>query len=304
MCAHKDGGNVPRGTIGTLNLWLGIAGHLALWAAMYAAGVAIILGAFLGRPVGGLGILYVVLCAHSGYIFDRVKFRDADLDPADLMADPGRHVFLRRSAKWLRVLMIAEWIGAAAVGVVVSPVLGGVVLGGVIAGYVYSGWRPGKGKRLKDLAGLKALLVACAVVGLGLAAVVGPEIGWNVGALLKLVGELPWVVLGGVWLIVCGDAVVCDLDDLTSDGVFSTRSFPVLMGARRAGVVAAGLLVVGGMMVAFGRGGGGEGFDVSRVMFSGMIALSGVGIMRLEKRRDWIDGRMLLVVLIVSILGR
>jgi len=298
MCAHKDGTHVPRGTIGSLNLWLGIAGHLAVWAAMYAVGVAVVLGEFLGRPIGGMGLVYVTLCAHSGYIFDRVKFRDSDLDPADLMAEPLRHSFLRRRAKWLRILMGAEWIGAAAVGVVISPVLGVVVVGGVVAGYVYSGWRPGKGSRLKDLAGLKAGLVASAVVGLGLAAVVGPEIGWDVGALLGLVGELPWVILGGVWLIVCGDAVVCDLDDRVSDGVHSTRSLPVLMGARRAALVAAGLLVVGGVMVAMG----GDILYQSRVLFSAMIVVSGVGIMRLRKRRDWIDGRMLVVVLVVMYL--
>ncbi|MBL4809782.1 MAG: hypothetical protein JKY43_06965, partial [Phycisphaerales bacterium] len=258
----------------------------------------IILGEFLGRPVGGIGgmgLVYVALCAHSGYLFDRVKFRDADLDPADLMADPIRHGFLRRWAKWLRILMVAEWIGAVAVGGVISPVLGVVVLGGVFAGYVYSGWRPGKGARLKDLAGLKAGLVASAVVGLGIAAVLGAEIGWDDGMVLPEIGVWPWMMLGGVWLIVCGDAVVCDLDDRASDGVHSTRSLPVMIGMRRAGIVAAGFLVFGGLLVAIS----GDGPDRMRVVFAGMIVVSGIGIMRLRKRRDWIDGRMLVVVLVV-----
>jgi len=294
MCAHKDGGNVPRGTIEIVKLWLRVAGHLAVWPVMYAAGVGIILGEFLGRPIGELGLVYVTLCAHSGYMLDRVKFRDADFDPADLMADSERANFLRRIARRLRLVMALEWVAAAAVGVVISPVLGVLVLGGILLGYLYSGWRPGRRARLKDVHGLKAGLVACAVVGLGLAAVVGPEIGWDAGALLKLVGELPWVVLGGVWLIVCGDAVVCDLDDHESDRAYSTRSLPVLMGARRAAVVAAGLLAIGGVMVAMG----GEGMDQMRVLFAGLIVVSGIGIVRLRKRRDWIDGRMLLMVLV------
>jgi len=299
MCAHKDGTHVPRGTIGSVILWLGIAGHLAVWAAMYAVGVAIILGEFLGRPIGWMGLVYVTLCAHSGYLFDRIKFRDADLDPADLMAEPVRHAFLRQRAKWLRILMLTEWIGAAAVGVVLSPVLGVVVVGGVVAGYVYSGWRPERGSRLKDLAGLKAGLVASAVVGLGLAAVIGPEINWELGGLPEF-DVMHWMILGGVWLIVFGDAVACDLDDHASDGIHSTRSLPVLMGTRRAAVIATGLLVVGGAMVTFGGEGGGNGADQSRVLFAGMIVASGIGIMRQRKRRDWIDGRMLAVVLVVA----
>ena len=302
MCAHKDGQDVPRGTIGAVRLWIAAAGHLAVWAVMYAAGVAIILGEFLENQIGDLGLVYVCLCAHSGYLLDRIKFRDADLDPADLMAEPGRHVFLRRRAKWLRVLMAAEWIGAATVGVVISPVLGAVVFGGVVVGYLYSGWKPGKGARLKDVTGLKAGLVASAVVGLGLAAVLGESV-WDEGLWELDLHIQSLMTMLGLWLIVCGDAVVCDLDDVRSDGVYLTRSLPVLMGTRRAAIIAAGLLVVGGAMVTFGGEGSSDGLNQSRVLFAGMIVASGLGIMRQRKRRDWIDGRMLAVALFAVFVG-
>ena len=301
MCAHKDG-YVPHGTIKPQDSWLRIAGHLAVWAVAYAVGVAVVLGAFLDRPIGGLGLVYVMLCGHGGYVLDRVKFRDVDLDPADLMAEPGRHGYLRRRAGWLRILMVVEWVGAAAVGAVISPVLGGVVLGGVLAGYLYSGWRPGKVSRLKDVAGLKAGLVSCAVVGLGLFAVLGESIGAGFG----WVGGLDWVAVGGVVLVVCGDAVVCDLDDRESDGAYLTRSVPVSIGSRGAKIVAAVLLVLGSVVLAAWS----PADQVRmRALFGGLIAVSGIGIMRrptsygLGGRRDWIDGRMLVVALVVVLVG-
>ncbi len=315
MCAHKNGDDVPHGTIAATQITpaknpLQIAGHLAIWASAYSVGVAIILGEFLNRPIGFLELAYVALCAHSGYLFDRIKFRDADLDPADLMADPRRHLFLRQFTKPLRILMVTEWIGAMAIGSLISPILGILVLGGIVAGYLYSGWRPvtnttgGHGHgRLKDLPGLKAGLVGCSVVGLGLAAIFGAELPlggadfWD--RWMKLFGETPWIIVVGVLVMVCGDAVICDLDDRESDGKYFTQSLPVMIGMRPAALVAAGLLVAGGLLVVVDAGD-----EVRmRALFGAMVAVSGIGIMRQQKRRDWIDGRMLIVVLSVMLAG-
>jgi len=309
MCAHNNGDDVPHGTIAAAQNPLQIVGHLAIWATGYSVGVAIILGEFLVRPIGFLALAYVALCAHSGYLFDRVKFRDADLDPADLMADPDRHLFLRRFSRSIRILMVVEWIGAVAVGGVISPVLGAVVIGGIVAGYVYSGWRPmagGRWVRLKDIAGFKAVMVGGAVVGLGLIAVLGEALPRSFGALGRVgdvAGGVPWILIVGMLVMVCGDAVICDLDDQESDEKYRTRSLPVMIGMRRSALVASGLLVTGGLMVALDAG---ENVQ-ARALFAGMAVVSGLGIMRQGKdfggRRDWIDGRMLMVVICVMIVN-
>ena len=300
MCAHKDS-HVPHGTITPQDQSpkfqpIVIFGHLAGWAVMYSIGVAIILGKFLQHPITPSALAYVALCAHSGYLLDRIKFRDADLDPADLMADPRRHTYLRRHAQKLRVVMIAEWVLAMVIGFLMTPVLGIFVFSGIFAGYVYSGWKPGKVSRLKDVAGFKAIMVSGAVVGLGAAAVLGERV---------LDGE-PYVwpdavvlvcSLVGMGLVVFGDAVICDLDDRESDGMYNTRSLPVLVGSRLAGWVGGGGLLVGGVVIVVG-GIGGSGLQL-RMVFAAMVVVSGLGILRggsiLGGRRDWIDGRMLAV---------
>ncbi len=217
------------------------------------------------------------------------------------MALPTRHGYLRRRARWIRLVMWIEWIIAAALGTAHDPLLGALVVGGVIAGYVYSGWKPKEGEhgrsRLKDLHGLKALLIACSVVGLGVAGSVGfGELGM-INA-LRLVPTLGWISVAGVWCIVLGDAVVCDLDDVESDGTFLIQSLPVMIGKRAAGVIAGLMLALGGTMVVLSGywEGSGAGSVGDRMFFAATVALSGIGIMRLHHRRDWIDGRMLVLV--------
>lgn len=305
MCAHKDGDDVPHGTF-VLNpppMILKIAGHMALWAVLYALGVALILAELLGQHLDWLSMLYVTLCAHAGYLFDRIKFRDADLDPADLLADPDRHLYLRAHTRGLRILMVLEWAMAMSIGWAITPGLGLLVFGGVLAGYLYSGWTPTTRSRLKDVHGLKAWLVSGAVVGLAIATVIGQAGGLDGGIDIAFIEQIiqehgGWSV-AGMLLIVCGDAVICDLDDSASDEEYRTRSLPVILGDRNAGLAAVVLLLTGGAaMVGAGIG---SGSLEMRLVFSAMTILSGVGILRggpmIGGRRDWIDGRMLAVVL-------
>ncbi len=297
MCAHK-GGHVPRGTIALLHRF----GHLAGWAVLYSVAVYIALSEFLEHPIGILELSYVTLCAHAGYLLDRVKFRDRDLDPADLMADHDRHTYLRKHARIIRIIMALEWVAAGIVGTVISPMFGFLVIGGITAGYVYSGWRPaeaGGRTRLKDVFGLKAILVSGAVVGLGVAPVVvgSPEYPAFDQFAMKLFG---------MGLVVFGDAVICDLDDRTSDDAFGTKSVPVLLGIRRAGLVGMLVLVIGCGVLWYSAPGE---TTFAAVVFGGFVALSGLGALAagpwIGGRRDWIDGRMMaasLLMIVVSAL--
>ncbi len=320
MRAHKSSDDVPHGTIPTappnlpdpITKTLKTAGHLAVWAVMYAIGVAVILGELLGYPLEWKAILYVTLCSHAGYVFDRIKFRDADLDPADLLADPGRHQFLRSHARWLRILMALEWIGAVVLGWMIAPMLGGLVLGGVLAGYAYSGWSPSDRSRLKDVSGLKAWLVSGAVVGLGFAVVLADaHVFGDVQNLRSALSGHRWWCVVGMLLIVCGDAVVCDLDDSTSDRVYRTRSLPVMIGDRWSGLLAIGFMVAGSGLILAGVSGmdAGAGSELAGmvIVFTVMCVVSGVLILRsgpmIGGRRDWIDGRMLAVVVAAVVLA-
>ncbi|MFK7759625.1 MAG: hypothetical protein AB8C13_06735 [Phycisphaerales bacterium] len=308
MNAHKSGHNVPHGTLPPTHPqrdqqahWLLTAGHLAVWAMCYSVGIALVLAEFLNHSLSIQEITYVALCSHSGYLLDRVKFRDQDLDPADLMADHARHAYLRKHARWLRRVMVVEWILAMIIGAVLSPMLSVLVLAGIGAGYMYSGWKPGGVARLKDIAGLKAVLVSGAVVGLGTLTILADSfasMGTSelVDSGLPHLGALVWTV-AGMALIVFGDAVICDLDDQISDCAHRTLSLPVLLGMRRAGMVGVIAVATGGLLCA--AGGIGDVDLWSRWLFAAMAVVSGIWILRLDRRRDWIDARMLVVALVV-----
>jgi 4-hydroxybenzoate polyprenyltransferase len=299
MCAHKTG-HVPRGTISVLKAF----GHLAGWATLYSIGVTLTLAEFLDSPIGLRGLLYVTLCAHGGYLLDRVKFRDPDLDPADLMADHDRHTYLRKHAPRIRVVMALNWIGALIVGVLISPALGILVLCGIGAGYVYSGWRPaeaGGRTRLKDVIGLKAILVSGAVVGLGIAPVLAEIYESDRPLAYPEFGVLMMTIVG-MGLIVFGDAVICDLDDRASDDLFGTKSLPVLLGLRGGGVLGILMLIIGSVVLSWSFRG------LAVIAFGVFIVLSGIGVLvtgpRIGGRRDWIDGRMMVTSLLMIVVLR
>ena len=263
-----------------------------MWALVYSVGLYLLTTVFVRTDWCGACALYVGLCAHAGYLFDRVKLRDRDLDPADLEAYPARHLFLRRHARVIRVVMVLEWIGAVVVGAWLHWALGVLVFGGVVAGVVYSGWPAGSGrKRVKDWRGVKAVAVATAIVGLAMHAALLPGGVWE---------TVDWVRVGwvgvGAWLLVCGDAILCDLDDTEADRRFGTMSVPVLVGQGVAGVIGVGLVVVGsGVLVLIPHDV--VGFGV-RAGVGGMLVLSAVLSLRMGRKREWIDGRMGLVVLV------
>ena len=287
MCAHKSS-YVPHGTIRFLQIF----GHLAGWATLYSVGVALVLCTLVNLQYRVDMLIYVAICAHAGYLLDRVKLRDQQLDPADLMADPQRHHYLRRNLVWIRKLMILEWLIALIVGVTISPLLGGLVFVGVLAGFAYAGWKPGRISRLKDLSGLKAVPVSGAVVGLATAAVYRGDIE----SLFRESRIIAYLI--GIGFIVFGDAVICDLDDQLSDKQFRTRSLPVMLGRTWATLVGISALILGSGVLLSSNACSGV------LVFGSSIVLSAVLILILSKhRRDWIDGRLFVIALITALIG-
>jgi len=267
-----------------------LLGDLAIYPMGYALGIAILTAHATDGSLPPAALLYVALAGHAGYLLDRVKFRDRALDPADAMADPRRHARLHRWSRPLRVVMIAEWILAGVIGWSVHPILAALVLVGIGAGYAYSGW-PGGGprRRLKDHTALKSAMTAAAHTALAAFATLAHD---PAPVARRPMGVIAAIM--GVWILVAGDAVICDLDDRVSDDAHATRSVTVVAGAFWSGagaiamlVLGCAILIVSGAPMALG----------ARTAIAAMLVASAAIVLRAPNRRDWIDARVLPIVL-------
>jgi 4-hydroxybenzoate polyprenyltransferase len=221
------------------------AGHLAVWLGLYFAGAYIGAVLVLDRPVLSAAVV-ASFCAGVGlYLLDRVKVRDAWLDPADRMAQPGRFAFLL--ARRGRVRAVA-WsllaVGSVAAMTIdrrnlVLPVLGVI---GIIS---YSRMRPG-GVRPKDVLGLKNLLPGAAIGGLALV------LAWQTPGAPAPVAAWAWLA-GGLTLLITADAALCDLDDAAADAAHGTRTVTTRLGRRWTWAIAlAAHALAGAALVAAG----------------------------------------------------
>lgn len=224
------------------------AGHLAVWLGLYFAGAYIALVLILDRPVRFAAAL-ASFCAGVGlYLLDRVKVRDAWLDPADKAAQPGRFAFLL--ARRRRVRAVA-W-GLLAVGAVAAMTMEwrNLILPalGIIGIITYSRMRP-SGVRPKDVLGLKNLSAGVAVGGLALV------LAWQTPGEAAPLGAWAWLA-GGLVLLVSADAALCDLDDADADAAHGTSTVTTWLGrnwtwaiALTAHVLAGGALIVAGAQI-------------------------------------------------------
>lgn len=224
------------------------AGHLAVWLGLYFAASYVAAVLVLDRRVLSAGVV-ASFCAGVGlYLLDRVKVRDAWLDPADRVAQPGRFAFLlarRRRVRAVAWSLLA--VGAVAAMTIdprnlVLPVLGVI---GIIS---YSRMRP-SGVRPKDVLGLKNLSAGVAIGGLAMV------LAWQTPGTAAPLAAWVWLA-GGLTLLVTADAALCDLDDAEADAAHGTSTVTTWLGRRwtwaialaahalaGAGLVATGLLI-------------------------------------------------------------
>lgn len=269
------------------------AGHLALWVGLYFAGAYVAAVLLLGETIhpGALGASF---CAGVGlYLIDRVKIRDAWLDPADIEGDERRHRFLRQHRRTLRV---AAWIILAAGYLSVSathpsnlvlPLIG-------IGGVIWYSKPTRRAPRLKDRAMLKNLLPALAIASL--AVILAETSVWHVAHHATVTTGL---VFAGLVLQVAADAMLCDLDDLATDAAHGTQTLALALGRDRTIALGAALqLAAGALWVA-------RGSEWNHVLPGGCICLANVaGTTALWLRptgpiRDLIDLKLPATVLIV-----
>lgn len=287
------------------------AAHLAVWAGMYIGAATVCFAQVAGidsRAEEGdrwlRAIAYSFCIAAAVYLLDRVKLRDAWLDPADAAAHPARYGFLAARTGVVRALMVgllacAVWIGLPLAGgsILLSAALPAMAVVGVL---VYAA-RPRKQRdRPKDVLMLKNAYVAAGITAFGgiVALVAAAPIGADNGArdLIALCKSHVVVILisaGHLFVRVLADAVLCDLDDLAADAKHGTRTLPGRLGRGNSWNLAMGARVVVGLMLA------GIALTVKGVPAAAMMCWAGVTVVSSvvlrvaapAKVRDWVDAR-------------
>tara|TARA_R110002072_G_scaffold42064_20_gene118658 strand:- start:84430 stop:85284 length:855 start_codon:yes stop_codon:yes gene_type:complete len=271
---------------GHITRWYRGAGYAAIWPACYALGVLVLCAHLLEDAFPSpMVIVYVLVCAHSCYLFDRVKLSDSRQDPADAIALPDRASLFAQRSRSIRSVVFIEAIAATVLGYLIFPLLALIPIAalGVVHLYAGRGATPGD-PRLKDLPGLKAFIIASGLLSLSIA------ILWSADH--QMLSDLHLgdaLGLAGVWLVVSGDAALCDVDDIQADSIYRTQSMAVLLGARSAWRIALALISAGAALMAFGH--------PELVWLGVALVLSTILTMRNTNHRDFVDARLLALVL-------
>ncbi len=228
--------------------WRGLW-HAGLGPATYACGITGALLQLTGRWEGvaprqiTLALGATLVGAFGMMLLDRVKWRDALLDPGDEAADPRRIAFLRpNTRRWRGVVVLSALVGAIAAWFVGGAVGSGGVLLGYGAMGLYAGRPAGRGPlawRLKDIPVCKNAFVAFGLVGLSATVVYGRDLS-------ALRSQAVLAVIAFLLASVTCDAMLCDLPDMEIDRRFGVRTVPVLIGAGRASALAIGVMALGG----------------------------------------------------------
>lgn len=199
------------------------ASHFAVPPALYAVGLLVGVWHLAGHGTlpADRTMLYVALAVWSVYLFDRVKLPGVPMDETDRTAHPSRWAFLARRVTFVRTIAFVAMACAVVVGAEISSLLAVLPLMGIAAIWVYAGRRR-TGKRPKDLFLIKNLMISAGLTALvGACGVADHDATWRL-----------LVACGWVFLVVAGDAALCDLDDLDADRERGTRTLPVVLGRR------------------------------------------------------------------------
>ncbi len=220
------------------------ASHLAVWPGLYIVGAAAFLAQVSGidamiLPRDRLTAAAFAFCtAAAVYLLDRVKLRDAWLDPADADAHPHRFNFIARRSAALRALVVALLIAAAALGAALTP-WGALIPVLAAAGVLVYAARPRSSRpRPKDVLLVKNAYVAGGITGfstlVALAAVAAHSNSPGIGATVASHAAPLMLACAHLALRVIADAVLCDLDDESADRRYGTSTLPTNLGRDRA----------------------------------------------------------------------
>lgn len=269
-------------------------GHLAVWVGLYVAAATVGFSRLAGLPLSAKALGTTFAAAMSIYLVDRIKLRDAWLDPADREAHPGRYAFLAGRSRWVRALALVLGSMALGLGATVHPVLPVLVLCGYGGVFLYAGRRVGMARRLKDILLVKNIAVAGCIACFAAAMAVFGALsrGWTPADSAPTDLLLGLFFLGGQ---VLADAMLCDLDDLESDRRFGTATVPSKLGREATWAVALAIHALeAGVMALWPSGAGAYG---ARWRW-GLLTLGTTVALRVwnpPRVRDLVDLRLALV---------
>jgi 4-hydroxybenzoate polyprenyltransferase len=275
-------------------------GHLAVWAGLYAGAAVPCFAQVAGLSIQprslGLALAFVVPCGVAVYLLDRVKLRDAWLDPADAAAQPRRMAFLSDRAGTVRVFMILLLLAATAAGAMLARWMALLPWLACAAVFIYAGRPRAQRPRPKDVLIFKNATVAAGITACAALAAVAAA-----GRLRfpETPAAVPFLAFSAahVFLRVFADAALCDLDDETADRAHGTQTLPTALGRRHAWNVAMALrLALAAALIAVPIGPWPARLAWALVTIASSLALRWANPRRL---RDWVDARFPLEALIV-----
>lgn len=276
--------------------------HLALWPGLYVAAAVTFVLQIAGAAIPAKNLLHLLLLAFltavGVYLLDRVKLRDAWLDPADAAAHPDRYQFLAQRSGSVRVIAFASlaiagvvgWLNRAPYHVLVAvPV---IAAGGVL---LYAARPRGTRPRPKDILIIKNAYIAGGITGFALLLAL-----CVIDSSMLTQRATGGLILAGAALLcrVFADAALCDLDDLHADRRFGTRTLATTMGRMAAWNIAMWARIISAAaLVAIP-----VGSLAARLAWAGATLASSV-LLRLAsplRVRDWVDARFALEAVVVG----
>ena len=273
--------------------------HAAVFAGLYVTASVVCLAQLAGLDRGVspefkfVAAAFAFCTATGVYLLDRVKLRDAWLDPADAHAHPRRFAFIARHAIAVRTAMGVLLICAGFLGARVLE-WGAVIPIAAAAGVLLYAGRPRTARpRPKDVVILKNLYVALGITGF--AAVVAlaafrPRADLAALTRASILHEAPLAIsCAHLAVRVLADAVVCDVDDEDADRRFGTGTLPVHMGRHRAWKTAMALRIAAAVAIACIP----ALPLIPRITWAAVTVVSSTAL-RLAaptRLRDWVDAR-------------
>lgn len=287
---------------------LSVASHLALWPGLYIAGavgcfaqVAGVDGLATARAQGR-ALAFAFLTAAGVYILDRVKLRDAWLDPADAAAHPARFAFIARRPFVLRAIVAALLLSATLLGL---DLFTGAALLPVLAAIgvaLYAGRPRSVHPRPKDILIFKNALVGVGIAAFSAVISVGGSGREIAGMQALALDRWPALAISCLHLAVrvFADAALCDLDDEHADRRFGTATLPVRLGRTSAWNAAMALRIMASLSL----------LPIPVLPLSARLAWGAVTVIsstatRLAspgRLRDWVDARFALEALAVTLI--
>lgn len=276
-----------------------VLSYSGFWPGTYVGAAVLCVSQVAGLDVATsvpsmtVAVLFACCTSWGAYVLDRVKLRNAWLDPADARADQHRHAFVVLHARGLRALILVLLGAAAGLGALLHPAMIALPFLALFSVLVYAGRPRARLPRPKDLFLLKNAYAAVGITGFAAVvaiAAASPGAGFEAFGRTARACVIPLSLsCAHLAVRVLADAVLCDLDDEHADRNFRTLTLPTQIGRMPAWNVALGcrLAIVAALVTIPSLP------LMPRLAWAGVTALSSI-VLRWSspaRVRDWVDLR-------------